>query len=129
MPLIMGFTSRSVNLSWAPSVDNHNSPILHYIIHVRHGTDVEENILQFPALVIQLTFGPTDLTSTYSVCTWRVFGATGTEPRPSDPKSGALTTRLPTAIESKVVDIVEVNPKKFSGTITATFEEDFGKIT
>ncbi|GFR09069.1 tyrosine-protein phosphatase 99A [Trichonephila clavata] len=37
MPLIMGFTSRSVNLSWAPSVDNHNSPILHYIIHVRVG--------------------------------------------------------------------------------------------
>ncbi|KAG8195656.1 hypothetical protein JTE90_004989 [Oedothorax gibbosus] len=37
MPLIMGFTSRSVNLSWAPSVDSHNSPILHYIIHVRVG--------------------------------------------------------------------------------------------
>ncbi|XP_022250012.1 protein sidekick-2-like, partial [Limulus polyphemus] len=35
MPLIMGFTSRSVNLSWAPSVDNHFSPIIHYIIHVR----------------------------------------------------------------------------------------------
>ncbi|XP_054721980.1 neural cell adhesion molecule L1.1-like [Uloborus diversus] len=34
MPLIMGFTSRSVNLSWAPSTDNHNSPILHYIINV-----------------------------------------------------------------------------------------------
>ncbi|XP_076362408.1 putative receptor-type tyrosine-protein phosphatase mosPTP-1 isoform X1 [Tachypleus tridentatus] len=37
MPLIMGFTSRSVNLSWAPSVDNHFSPIIHYIIHVRVG--------------------------------------------------------------------------------------------
>lgn len=34
-PLIMGFTSRSVNLSWAPSKDTHHSPITHYIIHVR----------------------------------------------------------------------------------------------
>ncbi|GFW81848.1 hypothetical protein TNCV_2885221 [Trichonephila clavipes] len=39
------------------------------------------------------TCGPTDLTSTFSVCTLRVFGGTGIEPRPS----GALTTRLPTA--------------------------------
>ncbi|GFT24616.1 hypothetical protein TNCV_2855851 [Trichonephila clavipes] len=45
------------------------------------------------------TFGPTDLTSTYSVCTRRVFGGTGgMEPRPSGPESGALTTRLPTAL-------------------------------
>ncbi|GBL79853.1 hypothetical protein AVEN_28919-1 [Araneus ventricosus] len=35
MPLIISFTSRSVNLSWAPSIDNHHSPILHYLIHVR----------------------------------------------------------------------------------------------
>lgn len=31
----MGFTSRSVNLSWAPSFDTHHSPVLHYIIHTR----------------------------------------------------------------------------------------------
>ncbi|XP_013779211.1 tyrosine-protein phosphatase 99A-like [Limulus polyphemus] len=37
MPLIMGFTSRSVNLSWAPSIDNHYSPIIHYVIHIRVG--------------------------------------------------------------------------------------------
>ncbi|GIX83694.1 hypothetical protein CEXT_398171 [Caerostris extrusa] len=35
MPLIISFTSRSVNLSWAPSIDNHHSPIIHYVIHVR----------------------------------------------------------------------------------------------
>ncbi|GFY00250.1 hypothetical protein TNCV_4710521 [Trichonephila clavipes] len=44
------------------------------------------------------TFGPTDLTSTYSMCTRRVFGGTGIEPRPSGPESGALTTRLSTAL-------------------------------
>ncbi|GFW45412.1 hypothetical protein TNCV_4702231 [Trichonephila clavipes] len=32
------------------------------------------------------------------MCTRRIFGGTGIEPRPSDPESGALTTRLPTAI-------------------------------
>ncbi|GFW37270.1 hypothetical protein TNCV_2632541 [Trichonephila clavipes] len=45
----------------------------------RHGTEGEGNILQSPALVIQPTrlFRPTDLTSTYSVCTWRVFDGIG----------------------------------------------------
>ncbi|XP_023221800.1 tyrosine-protein phosphatase 99A-like isoform X2 [Centruroides sculpturatus] len=37
MPLIMSFTSRSVNLSWAPSIDTHYSPIVHYVVHVRVG--------------------------------------------------------------------------------------------
>ncbi|KAL3289738.1 hypothetical protein HHI36_023136 [Cryptolaemus montrouzieri] len=34
-PLIVSFTSRSVNLSWAPSQDTHHSHVTHYIIHVR----------------------------------------------------------------------------------------------
>ncbi|XP_017780189.1 PREDICTED: contactin-4-like, partial [Nicrophorus vespilloides] len=34
-PLIMSFTSRSVNLSWAPSQDIHHSLIKNYVIHVR----------------------------------------------------------------------------------------------
>ncbi|XP_063218642.1 protein sidekick-2-like [Bacillus rossius redtenbacheri] len=38
-PLIMGFTSRAVNLSWAPPQDTHNSPIMHYIIQVRVGEE------------------------------------------------------------------------------------------
>ncbi|GFW67672.1 hypothetical protein TNCV_3445441 [Trichonephila clavipes] len=42
------------------------------------------------------TFGSTDLTSTYSVCTRRVFGGTGIKPWPSGLEFGALTTRLPT---------------------------------
>ncbi|GFT58592.1 hypothetical protein TNCV_1250561 [Trichonephila clavipes] len=45
------------------------------------------------------TFGHTDLTSTYSVCTRRVFGGTDIEPRPSGLKSDALTTRLPTRLQ------------------------------
>ncbi|GFU70582.1 hypothetical protein TNCV_2971421 [Trichonephila clavipes] len=39
-------------------------------------------------------FGPTDLTSTYSVCTRGLFGGTGIKPRPSGLESYALTTRL-----------------------------------
>ncbi|GFU99882.1 uncharacterized protein TNCV_1257311 [Trichonephila clavipes] len=45
----------------------------------RYGSGGEGNILQPPAPVVSAatahkTFGPTDLTSTYSVCTRRVFG-------------------------------------------------------
>ncbi len=35
----MGFTSRSVNLSWTPPLSSHNSPISHYLIHIRLGED------------------------------------------------------------------------------------------
>ncbi len=40
-PLVMGFTSRSVNLSWTPPLNAHNSPVSHYLIHVRVGEDGE----------------------------------------------------------------------------------------
>ncbi|GFU67364.1 hypothetical protein TNCV_640641 [Trichonephila clavipes] len=45
----------------------------------RLGTGGEEKILQPPALVVSATtvyktFEPTDLTSTYSMCTRRIFG-------------------------------------------------------
>ncbi|GFX30453.1 uncharacterized protein TNCV_3461041 [Trichonephila clavipes] len=48
----------------------------------RHGTGGEGNILQSPALVVSAatahkTLGPTDLTSTCSVYTRRVFGDIG----------------------------------------------------
>lgn len=39
MPIVTGFTQRSVNLSWVPSYDYHYSPILHYVLHVREGVD------------------------------------------------------------------------------------------
>lgn len=39
MPIVTGFTQRSVNLSWVPSYDYHFSPILHYIIHVREAVE------------------------------------------------------------------------------------------
>ncbi|GFX64287.1 hypothetical protein TNCV_1500111 [Trichonephila clavipes] len=47
-----------------------------------HGTGGEGNILQVPppgvsAATANMTFGPTDLTSTYSMCTRRVFGGIG----------------------------------------------------
>ncbi|KAF5300366.1 hypothetical protein FQR65_LT00987 [Abscondita terminalis] len=44
-PLIMSFTSRSVNLSWAPTQDTHYSPVTHYIIHTRVGEDGEWNVI------------------------------------------------------------------------------------
>ncbi|GFX10353.1 uncharacterized protein TNCV_1867481 [Trichonephila clavipes] len=45
-----------------------------------HGTRGEENILQSPAPVVSAvtshkTYGPTDLTVTYSVCTRRTLGS------------------------------------------------------
>ncbi|GFX68354.1 hypothetical protein TNCV_2817281 [Trichonephila clavipes] len=49
------------------------------------------------------TFGSTDLTSTYSVCTRRVFRGTGIEPRSYGLESGALTTRLPTIFSMAAV--------------------------
>ncbi len=35
----MGFTSRSVNLSWTPPLNAHNSPVSHYLIQIRVGED------------------------------------------------------------------------------------------
>ncbi|GFW18010.1 uncharacterized protein TNCV_2281141 [Trichonephila clavipes] len=48
----------------------------------RHGTEGVGNILQSSAPVVSAatthkTFGPTDLTSTYSVCTRRALGGIG----------------------------------------------------
>ncbi|GFV25005.1 uncharacterized protein TNCV_884711 [Trichonephila clavipes] len=68
----------------------------------QQGTGGEGNILQHPASVVSAatahkTFGPTDLTSTYSVCTRRLFG--GIELKPSSLESDALTTRLPSTTE------------------------------
>ncbi|GFT71016.1 uncharacterized protein TNCV_4889851 [Trichonephila clavipes] len=55
---------------------HHRSP------QFRHGTGIEGNILQSPALVVSAvtthkTFGPTDFSSTYFVCTRRVFDDLG----------------------------------------------------
>ncbi|GFT59324.1 uncharacterized protein TNCV_3892481 [Trichonephila clavipes] len=57
---------------------NHLSPPSEF----RHGTGGEGNILQPPALVVSAatahkSFRPTDLTTTYSVCTRGVFGGIG----------------------------------------------------
>lgn len=37
IPILTGFTSRSVNLSWTSSANTHHSPIQHYIIHIKVG--------------------------------------------------------------------------------------------
>lgn len=39
MPIVTGFTQRSVSLSWVPGFDYHHSPILHYVIHVRENVN------------------------------------------------------------------------------------------
>ncbi|GFV16872.1 hypothetical protein TNCV_4431151 [Trichonephila clavipes] len=74
----------------------------------RHGIGGEGNILHPLTLVgsaatAHKTLGPIDLTSTYSVCTRRVFGGIGhrTQAFFSEVQN-ALTTRLPKAlIETK----------------------------
>ncbi|GFX03100.1 uncharacterized protein TNCV_4288831 [Trichonephila clavipes] len=73
------------------------------VMSVGHRTVEEGNILQPPAPVISAvtaheTFGPTDLTSTYYVCTRGYLVSLGIELRPSGLKSDVLTTKLPTAL-------------------------------
>ncbi|GFW46048.1 uncharacterized protein TNCV_3276651 [Trichonephila clavipes] len=80
---LVSLTARKQNDRWR----HHRSPPPQF----RYGTGGEENILQSPALVVSAatankTFGPTDLTSTYSVCTRRVFG--GIEHRTQAFRSG-----------------------------------------
>ncbi|GFS68736.1 transposable element Tcb1 transposase [Trichonephila clavipes] len=62
----------------------------------------EGNILQYSTLLAAATahrtLGLTDLTTTYSVYTRRLFGGIGIEPRPSGLESDALTTRQPTTL-------------------------------
>ncbi|GFX81178.1 hypothetical protein TNCV_1911701 [Trichonephila clavipes] len=71
----------------------------------RHATGREGNILPPSATMASAetshkTFEPTDLTSTYSVCTRRVFGSTGHRTQAFRlGESDALVTRLPTALK------------------------------
>ncbi|GFV97058.1 hypothetical protein TNCV_3526441 [Trichonephila clavipes] len=70
-----------------------------FVVSFPHGTGGEENILQPPALMISATtthkiFGPFDLTSTYSVCTRRVFGGIENSTQAFGLESDVLTTRL-----------------------------------
>ncbi|GFU88212.1 hypothetical protein TNCV_846051 [Trichonephila clavipes] len=53
-------------------------------------------------------FGPTDLTSTYSVSTRKVFG--GIELSPPGLESDALTTRLSTALLKKLEESLKIRP-------------------
>lgn len=38
-PMIVAFTSRSVNLSWVHNIDSQHPPVLHYVIQVRVGEE------------------------------------------------------------------------------------------
>ncbi|GFX35692.1 hypothetical protein TNCV_744851 [Trichonephila clavipes] len=56
-------------------------------LQFRYGTGGEINILQPSASVVSATtthktLGPTDLTNTYSVCTWKIFVALGHRTQP-----------------------------------------------
>ncbi|GFU10581.1 uncharacterized protein TNCV_1772621 [Trichonephila clavipes] len=66
----------------------------------RHGIGGEGNILHPLTLVgsaatAHKTLGPIDLTSTYSVCTRRVFGGIGHQAGVPRSEVNALTTRHP----------------------------------
>ncbi|GFW06889.1 uncharacterized protein TNCV_3289881 [Trichonephila clavipes] len=103
--LLLSCPSRRVGMNAARACETGWTP-LRWRHHLsppplfRHGTGGKGNILQSPAPVVSAatahkTFGPSHSTSTYSVCTRRVFD--GIEPRPSGLESDALTTRLSTA--------------------------------
>ncbi|TGZ32532.1 hypothetical protein DBV15_05395, partial [Temnothorax longispinosus] len=34
-PLVISYTSKAVNISWAPGVNSHNTPISQYVIYTR----------------------------------------------------------------------------------------------
>ncbi|GFW09256.1 hypothetical protein TNCV_2102101 [Trichonephila clavipes] len=59
-----------------PRMDDRGRNILSPPPQFRHSTEREENILCTRDSDLK-TFGPTDLTSTYSVCTCRIFGGIG----------------------------------------------------
>ncbi|XP_063603042.1 tyrosine-protein phosphatase 99A-like isoform X3 [Penaeus indicus] len=71
-PLILGFTARSVNLSWTPSQDTHNSPISHYIIHIREGEDGHWDVDNGHATTNNSTQFTVDGLSPFTVYSFRV---------------------------------------------------------
>ncbi|EZA52070.1 hypothetical protein X777_09078, partial [Ooceraea biroi] len=38
-PLVISYTSKAVNISWAPGVNSHNTPISQYVIYTRSWPD------------------------------------------------------------------------------------------
>ncbi|GFW40635.1 hypothetical protein TNCV_4824711 [Trichonephila clavipes] len=71
-------------------------------IRASRGSPMPEIIFKITCDFAHKTFGPTDLTSTCSICTRKVFGGTDIESRRSGLESGTLTTRLPTAFPDRL---------------------------
>ncbi|XP_054161930.1 tyrosine-protein phosphatase 99A-like isoform X2 [Oppia nitens] len=72
-PLVMAFTSRSVNLSWAPSFDTHHSPVLNYIIHTRVGENGEWDTYNGIATLDNKTSYYVDKLQPFTVYSFRVL--------------------------------------------------------
>ncbi|GFU52764.1 transposable element Tcb2 transposase [Trichonephila clavipes] len=83
-------------LPW-PALSPYFSSIEHIWDHLGRRVVYPKSLNELEARVQQPTrhSDPTDLTSTYSECTRRVFGGTGIEPRPSGLESDALNQACP----------------------------------
>ncbi|XP_074603401.1 putative receptor-type tyrosine-protein phosphatase mosPTP-1 isoform X2 [Brevipalpus obovatus] len=71
-PIVMGFTSRSINISWPPSFNNHNSPILQYIIQVKIGENGDWETMKVATMGNETSYQFIGLTP-FTIYVFRVF--------------------------------------------------------
>ncbi|CAL4083881.1 unnamed protein product [Meganyctiphanes norvegica] len=93
-PLIMQFTSRSVNLSWTPSKNTHHAPITHYIIHTREGEEGSWDVLNGVATITNSTHFTVGGLAPFTVYSFRVVAVNALGPsRPSKGSYYMVTLR------------------------------------
>ncbi|XP_043500700.1 tyrosine-protein phosphatase 99A isoform X2 [Polistes fuscatus] len=71
-PLITSFTSKSVNLSWAPGANSHNNPISHYVIYTRVDEDGSWDKMKEIVTSTNATFYTIENLTPFTVYSFRV---------------------------------------------------------
>ncbi|CAG0901062.1 unnamed protein product [Darwinula stevensoni] len=121
-PLITGFNSRAVDLSWAPPVSSHNSPIRNYVIQRRvgdMGSWEEESKLKVPSETLAVEIKGLDPFTVYSFRVMAV-NAMGMSP-PSRSSYPIITLRERTRkFEAGAFAFLAICPRAPSGKPTIT---------